>query len=56
MGGFRPLLLCIFEKAPGINWTGVSPFYGKMRVTRRLDTMPFESYSTVHEAGRGLIL
>lgn len=50
------MLLYVSEKASGINWTGVSPFYGKlMRVTRSLDTMPFESYSMVHEADSDLI-
>jgi len=50
------LLFYISEKDPGIIWTGVSPFYGKLkRVTHSLDVMPFESYSMAHEADSDLI-
>jgi len=50
------LLLYVSEKVSGINWTVVSPFYGKiMGVTLSLDNTPFESYSMVHEADSVLI-
>ena len=50
------MLLYVSEKFCGINWTVVSPFYGKiMRVNLSLDTTPFEFYSMVHEADTDLI-